>query len=237
MIKIHENWWPASRKSTLLAYCVCPHCNSDNCSYSPEDGSWRCWHCGRDDRGQICREHPYDCPECGWHVMVWDRDDSHPWRCRRCRAGYKGDRETGPVGEPSYPAPCPVCGDRAVYGYVHERKPYGQYMDYYRCECCDTRFRADRYGRMIDPEPCAACGRVAVQPFDYIQYVGRSPNRERIVTKIKTCAKCGQSYDLELRPLDNNLNIIVPDEPDDDEATYVTLEQSDEYITVETKQE
>ena len=238
MIKIHEIWWPASRNSTLLAYCVCQHCNSDDCSYSPEDGSWQCWHCGKDDQGQLCREYEYDCPECGWHILAWDRDDPYPWRCKRCRAGYKGDKETGPIGEPSYPDLCPVCGVSGVFGYVYQRQPWGQYTDYYRCEHCDTEFLAGRYGRMIQPEPCSACGYTAVQLHRHVGYgpwrrignrAGQVYEQEQIVTRIKRCTICKQYYDLDLWPIDRDLKPILPVEADDDPGEHIVIGVASEY--------
>ncbi len=229
MIDIHSLWWEDEYGYDC---CVCPACRSDQCSYygEGEDGGWRCWTCGKDSDGQIQRDHPFDCPACGWAILKRYPDDRHPWHCTKCRADFAGDLDTGPTGDPVYPEYCPTCEARALYAHYGSNGPKPAY---YRCAACETEFHATHTGSMIPPEHCGSCGHMAVQLFDYLQF----PRGQRTVTEVKRCTVCKQFYRLEdLHPLDQHLVPIAQEEPDD-KGEYVTVEIAEEHTPAEPKQE
>ena len=105
-----------------------------------------------------------------------------------------------------------------MYGYIRERKPYGQYPNYYLCDHCGNTFDTDRScGKMIQPEPCAACGHTAVKVFRLRGFRGE-------VTESKMCMVCKQAYDMDLRPIGYDLKPMALDEPADDAGEYITIE-------------
>lgn len=181
--------------------CVCPHCHSDRCNIF-NNGSTYCENCHREN-GKIKRHNDFDCPHCNWHLMEFDSKGGR-WECQRCHYIWRGDKQRGPTGEAEAPLSCPTCGTGAVKLYNN-----GNGYEYYECLHCRMLFDADKYGRLVPPEHCPACGHMSAQAALECTFP------DFVKVRILKCRICKQRYDLETKEkLNWKLEPVIEEDTD-----------------------
>lgn len=232
MKNYYDFFWREQVGEDFLYVTICPHCDSEAAYYPAVDDDAEgivCGVCKKITTADVPRGEvewhfsAFSCPDCGWHIV--ERRDNE-WRCTRCRAWHAGDLQTGPVGPAEYQQQCPTCQEPAIV--VVDRDENGRPIAY-RCENCEFDFLANRRGDLIEPEGCRACGRITVHQHTHCRYkmggVGSheiAPGHRQVyriveetATKVKRCAFCGQYYDSDMLPLDENLEPLVVEAPDE----------------------